>query len=147
MVLSRLARCLLCGDTFCPSDESDLIHVEDKDGKPCGGQGELLGLVLEGDEDWSSEMDEDRSGDEFEDEDDTLGVVRRVYLKSGKMISRETIRSGTQKWTRMGEENLHELEILMRVGVKSLTIDFEEGPLTAGTGGHRTVWTRTQIED
>lgn len=37
------ARCPKCGETFNPTDEDDLTHIETLDGEPCGGQGELIG--------------------------------------------------------------------------------------------------------
>lgn len=42
-MIGHEARCTKCGETFNPTDENDLIHLEQEDGTPCGGQGVLTG--------------------------------------------------------------------------------------------------------
>lgn len=36
------AKCRKCGETFIPTDENDLEHIETTAGQPCGGRGEVV---------------------------------------------------------------------------------------------------------
>lgn len=38
------ARCGKCGEVFNPNDMEDTIHIEQLDGTPCEGQGEITGM-------------------------------------------------------------------------------------------------------
>lgn len=37
------ALCLVCGESFNPGDENDLIHIRKDDETECGGQGIMVG--------------------------------------------------------------------------------------------------------
>lgn len=45
-VVSIAAECQKCGEGFNPSDEDDLEHIARADGTPCGGHGQIVGVVL-----------------------------------------------------------------------------------------------------
>lgn len=40
--ISYEARCSKCGETFCPADEDDLIHLVREDGEECGGEADPM---------------------------------------------------------------------------------------------------------